>query len=163
MIRVIKLFSSFCFLIFIIGCKNVQDEVVIVPDLQDKIARIIEEYSVYVDNKQQIGEYYDPPVYEIIFNDYDGECYLIIGTNTHYKSDLNGYTFIDGKLVTINNADSECNDGWVMVNKLVNDSELSGYKNDKSPLDNYNPAYWVFKIENGRLLQDTQGRLKIDF
>ncbi len=160
-----KIFRLY-FIIFIVaffGCESKNDKIYIEPDLKNKISQAIDEYSEYVKEKQKDSEFSNPSIYEVSFNNYVGDCYVTINTNIHYKSNLDGFVFLKGKLLAFNNVESSCNKDLIILNEPSTMSDLEGYKSDKNSYDNYSPAYWVFKIENGNLVQDSQGKFKISF
>ena len=144
----------------ITGCTN-SDEIYINPDLKNKLDVIIDSYQKSVSDEE--NNYHNPEVYEVYFSELENECFVTINTNYFYKTDLNGYMFIKNKLVTFNNVDSKCNQNWIKINKSESTQNLTEYLTENEAFDNYSPAYWTFKIENGNLIQDAQGKLKIDF
>ena len=142
------------------GCSN-SDKIYVDPDLKDKIDLIIDSYQKYV--SESVNNHHDPEVYEVHFSKLGNECFVEINTNYFYKTDLNGFMFIKNKLVTFNNVDSECNKGLIKINGTESTQRLTEYQNENNAFDDYSPAFWTFKIKNGKLIQDTQGRFKIDF
>ncbi|MEX0290063.1 MAG: hypothetical protein AB3N14_13215 [Flavobacteriaceae bacterium] len=160
--RIFKLSILIWILLSVNGCKN-EETVFVHPELKKRLVKSIVEYSNFVVEKRKEGEFYDPPIYELTFKEYSNECYVVISTNNHYKSNLDGYFFSDGKLVTFNELNLNCNEDYVKVNSEINPSDLENFKSDQEAYDNYSPAYWVFKIEDGNFIDDTQGRLKISF
>ncbi len=144
-------------------CSNCssQEKIYLKPDLKLKINLIIDSYQKFVSDKNSNS--FDPPIYEITFRELEGECYLEINTNHFYRTELNGFMFIKNKLVTFNNVNSRCNQNLIKINKSESAQNLTDYQTENAAFDNYSPAYWTFKIKDGNLIQDAQGKLKIDF
>lgn len=155
-----KLFYLIFSISILIGCSS-SDKIYINSDLQNKIELIIGSYQKFVSDNENNS--HDPEVYEVYFRQIENECFISINTNYFYKTDLNGFLFIEDKLVTFNNVDSECNKNWVKINGTQSTKRLTEYKTENEAFDNYSPAYWTFKIENGNLISDAQGKFKIDF
>lgn len=155
-----KIFYLILSIFILTGCSN-SDNIYVNSDLKNKIDLIIDSYQNFVSDKE--NNVHDPEVYEVYFSQIENECFITINTNYFYKTDLNGFMFIKNKLVTFNNVDSECNKNWIKINRTESTQKLTEYQTENEAFDNYSPAFWTFKIENGNLILDTQGKLKIDF
>ena len=142
------------------NCSN-NENIYLNPDLKNKINLIIDSYQSFISEKNNNS--FDPPIYEITFREIKGQCYLEINTNYFYRTDLNGSMFIKNKLVTFNNVNNNCNQNLIKINDKKSTQDLTEFQNENDAFDNYSPGYWIFKIENGNLIQDAQGKLKIDF
>ena len=154
-----KIFT-FCLLAIILAsCED--DEIEVRHDLENKIDLIIKSYQDFVSNEK--SNIFDPPIYEVKFYEAQGECFVSINTNYFYQSNLDGYEFKNNKLVTFNNTNSVCNKGLVKIKESGKVEKLRNFKNEKEAFDNYSPGYWLFKIEDDRLISVGQGKLKIDF
>lgn len=146
-------------LFLFLGCKD-EETIIVNPILKDIITQAINSYSHYVSENKTV---YEPEVYEVTFEKLNNICYITINSNYFYRSNLNGYIFINNSLVTFNNLSSECNTNWVKSARTINFDELIGFKDESKSFDDYSPAYWTFKVEGNRLIQDNQGRFKINF
>ena len=148
------------FFTFFFNCSD-NKKIYIEPDLKNKMDLIIDSYQDYISDKDNNS--FDPPIYEITFREIQGQCYLEINTNYFYRTDLNGFMFIKNKLVTFNNVSNDCNQNLIKINKRKSTEDLTRFQNENDAFDNYSPAYWIFKIKNGDLIPDAQGKLKIEF
>lgn len=129
--------------------------------LRSKLKKIITSYEQYASDNS--NRKFNPPIYEVTFKKYDGNCYLIVNSNNIYNPDLDGFIFLNDKLVTFNNTSSHCNLGFVKLKTKIDISKLSSYSNDVDNSDIYDPAFWEFEISENNLIIRRQNRLKIDF
>ncbi len=155
-----RIFISVLMIMFLTCCSN-SEKIYLNPDLENKINLTIASYQKFISDKEINS--FDPPIYEITFSEFENECFLTINTNYFYKTDLNGFMFIQNKLVTFNNINSSCNQNLITIKEKALIQNLREFHDEKDAFDNYSPAFWTFKIENGNLIQDTQGKFKIDF
>lgn len=146
--------------IYIIASCNSNNDIVVDDVLKSKLKKIITSYDQYAsDNNSK----FNPSIYEVTFKEYDGNCYLIVNSNNIYNPNLDGFIFLNDKLVTFNNTSSECNLGFVKLRTKIDISKLSSYSNDVDNSDIYDPAFWEFEIVENNLIIRKQNALKIDF
>jgi hypothetical protein len=81
----------FCFSL-ILGCAN-SSQVKIDTRLEEKIQLIIDSYQEEVSDSSK--NLFDPPIYEVSFSERDGKCFLTVNTNYFYRSELDGFKFIN--------------------------------------------------------------------
>ena len=151
-----KIILNLILISFLFGCSE-KEEIYINPDLKKKIGLIVQSYNSADNN------YYKPDIYEVHFTEIENECYVAINTTIFYRTNLDGYIFLNEKLITFNNTKSKCNKGLVKINMPIEKDILTDFKNENQSFDNYSPAYWYFKITEKGLEPDIQGKFKIKF
>ncbi len=155
-IAVLTLLSS----LLLIGCSG-SDSVKLDNRLEEKILLIIESYQKEVADKDSNS--FDPPIYEVHFMEREDQCFVMINTNYFYRPDLDGYEFLNNKLVTFYNVVSKCNEDLVKIADEGQEGNLEDYKSEEEAFDNYSPAWWEFQLRDNKLVATKQGRHKINF
>ncbi len=143
------------------SCATNDDNIEVGNILKSRLEKIITYYEEYVNDGS--NKKYNPPIYEVTFKEYDGNCYLIVNSNNIYNPDLEGFIFINDKLVTFNNTSSHCNSGFVKLKTKIDRSKLSNYSSDVDNSDIYDPVFWEFEVNENNLVIKRQNSLKIDF
>ena len=149
----------FCFSLTL-GCTN-SDQVKIDNRLEEKIQLIIDSYQEDVSDSSK--NLLDPAIYEVSFSERDGQCFLTINTNYFYRSDLDGFKFINNKLVAFYNVNSRCNGKLITISSNRDVGILDDYQNEEEALDNYSPAWWEFQLLEDKIVATYQGKHKIQF
>jgi len=149
----------FCFSLTL-GCTN-SDQVKIDTHLEEKIQLIIDSYQEEVSDSSK--NLFDPPIYEVSFSERDGQCFLTVNTNYFYRSELDGFKFINNKLVAFYNVNSRCNGDLITISDNKDVWILEDYTNQEEALDNYSPAWWEFELQGDKILVTDQGKHKIQF
>lgn len=149
----------FCFSIML-GCAN-SDQVRMDDRLEERIQLIIGSYQEEVSDSNI--NLFDPPIYEVSFLERGGQCFITVNTNYFYRTDLDGFTNLQDKLVVFYNVDSSCNQNLIEIPTKMDDKVLGDYQNENEASDHYSPAWWEFKLHEDKLLVTDQGKHKIKF
>lgn len=144
----------------ILGCAN-SDYVKIDNRLEEKIRLIINFYQEEV--SESSNNIFDPPIYEVSFTEREGKCFLIVNTNYFYRSEFDGFKFLNNKLVAFYNVNSRCNGKLIRISNSKDVKILDDYQNEEEALDNYSPAWWEFEIQEDKIIVTNQGKHKIQF
>ncbi|MDA7797610.1 hypothetical protein N9H57_01470 [Flavobacteriaceae bacterium] len=147
-------------IVSLFSCKNKEGRNLIVDkQLMDKISIIVSEYSSFYQKNKPLSNI---DIYEVYFHKIQDDCFVSINTNIFYKSTLSGFIMINENLITFNSTDNEC-EIFIHKSRGRKKEVPTGFSNESEPIDNYNPAWWTFKIEGDSLVFHSQGRFKIDF
>lgn len=150
------------FTLTITSCEKNNHKHLLSSDLDQIVKKIVNNYSQYLeaDNGQNSHKI---NIYSLRFFQEQEECYIYIGTDTNYDSELDGFMIYEDNLITFSNTNSKCNNGLIKVNENSNLKVPVDFKSDVDRTDNYSSVYWVFKLKNNSLLLESQGRHKINF